>query len=88
MGSLANVLDLCIGYNSLPDVGGAPKEKANDDGKKARTDGINLGEEEASAEDVDLTLHPMGKRIWSWLVLCDDGELDLVAYVRPLLTLL
>jgi hypothetical protein len=59
---------MCIGFNSLHQVHDEKKHEdesdyeyeweGDEDGEKSMDKGEN---------------YPQGKRLWSWLVLCDDG---------------
>ena len=60
--------DLCIGYNSLPDIASAPEDISDDDGKKAENFDF------VPKRETDPSRYPMGKRVWSWIVLCEDGQ--------------
>ena len=65
-----NILDLCIGYNSLPNAAGDFKESVEEEGRRVQVEQSEFHGESASS------VRPMGKRIWSWLVLCEDGNLS------------
>lgn len=57
----------CIGYNSLPNV------------TESRKQGVQQGESASGQNDGDgidfgSSNLPMGKRVWSWLVICYDGK--------------
>lgn len=75
------VVDLCIGYNSLPHIAKGPEETIENDGKEAKNDYVDPD------HDSNPTRHPMGKRVWNWLVLCDDGKVGPSDVLDPSFTL-
>jgi len=54
--SLTTLIDICIGYNTLHEVACSPR-------------GVGHAQEEQHDDDDD---RPSGKRVWNWILLCDD----------------
>lgn len=73
---------MCIGFNSLHQVPLAPEldEPRNDDESDYEAEWS--GDEDGEREMDKGQNYPQGKRLWSWLVLCDDGM-----YTLPITTL-
>lgn len=74
------VIDICTGFNHLHQVPNAKKETSNLLSK-------NIADDTDSDSDSDVDERrdfdkgdyaPEGRRLWSWLILCDDGMLALI----------
>ena len=61
--------DLCIGYNSLSDVEVGQRSGLEVAGSYSQAHG-----DDAEAQRLREN-NPKGARTWTWLVLCDDGEM-------------
>ena len=66
---------LCLGYNSLPNIERSKEDKNERSKKDERDQHWTKFKRRTVDEDIDLGSgnFPMGKRVWSWLLICDDG---------------
>lgn len=62
---------MCIGFNSLHQVQPEPGEQRNEDEDDYENEWSGDEDGERSMDKGEN--YPQGKRLWSWLVLCDDG---------------